>query len=61
VNASKDFKRWVADFRTPQTGDAGAGQLYSSVTATLVGGTNHSHVYLLTSPTSVCDFKNSPW
>ncbi|HME05690.1 MAG TPA: hypothetical protein VKG25_01520 [Bryobacteraceae bacterium] len=58
VNAPNDLKRWVSDYRTPQTGGAGPGNLYP-VTATLVGG--FSHVYKIGSPTSIFDFKNSPW
>jgi len=61
VNASNDFKRWISDYRTPQTGGGGPGSLGYGVTATVVGGAGHTHVYLLTSPTSTFDFKNSPW
>jgi hypothetical protein len=60
-NATNNLKKFVSDYRTPQTGDADPGQLYK-VTATLVGGAGHTNVYLITNPvTGVYDFKNAPW
>jgi hypothetical protein len=58
VNATNDLKRWVSDYRTPQTGGAGPGDLGYGETATLVSG--FSHVYKVTGR-STFDMKNSPW
>ena len=58
INGTNTIKKWVSDYRTPQTGGAGPGQIYN-VTATLVAGT--SHVYLMSSPVGSADYKNAPW